>query len=533
MFMVMLDDSVDLSRGELLLHFGEVSADLNIKIEARDARYARQYSASRRMSIEYGQNRIVRVTGKQDFDGLRPGGWQPHVSWPLWDRIQFVGVVIEARYNRPVNGTLRLDRIEYVPVDGPPRELALWSDRVFTYEYAPAGEYRQALALDLGTGLGSPPEVIVAPKRDDPSTALFLSGAGYKIDLDPLSAVGFSSQASVREEPHRIDGLLLQSTRMLRSPGRNPALSDSRIRRAALSDPVRVRSVLGSVIFQPVDETGGNPPRLTLTYEDVEVESHSSIRLDFRQQVHETALLWTTPYLDEGRRYRISIEPAYQYWKVTSDLDPFARLDRHRGIISAVLHDEWAQQEFFVLALFGRSNHKEVNADEDEQFVTFEWRKWYGREKLAFSTVGVAFGETDLSIQGRPDDQIREFRAFASLITEVDPDGRWRWSNEAAFNRTNADILIFFPTSQRANVVFDFWRFQSRVTYEVVADVDVSLALEHDVADTHQYDSVGLAARVSFFNAGPFRGELGARQTWYYNLDDSLASLFLQIHFAR
>ena len=76
-----------------------------------------------------------------------------------------------------------------------------------------------------------------------------------------------------------------------------------------------------------------------------------------------------------------------------------------------------------------------------------------------------------------------------------------------------------------------------RGVYEAVAGLVGAQAhnialVEHATADVHQVDSVGLVGRVSVFNLGPFRGEFEARNTWYYNLDEELASVFFEINFS-
>ena len=541
LFYVMLDEPVDLTRGEIRLRFGRVSDDVNLKIELRDAGFDRSYQATRRAPVPAGTDGEVRLAAADGFEELIPGGWTRRVLWPDWRRVRYIGVIVEARYNRAEQGTIELEAIEYHPADGQPRSLALWSDRVFCDEYTPSLLFRRwvrgmsddriAAELLRGRLASDSPEVVDEVRRDDPSTALFISGQGYK--LDAFSPVGIAAQGRVEEVTHRLDGLLISATRMLRFPERPPGVTDSDIRRSALSEPVDVRSWLGEVVFDPVDGPLAGGPRIRFTYEDVDVESDSSIRLDFRQQVHEVALLWATDYLDDGRRWRIVFEPAYQYWKVTSGSDDFARLDKHRGVLGATIRDEWEQREFFLLGFVGKSNHKDADADEVEHRVLAEWRQWYGLEKLAFSTVGVGFTETEFQIPGRPDDQLREFEAFASLITELDTQGRWRWVGEVSFRRTDADILIFFPTSERGHVTFDFWEFQTRLVNEVVPDVDTSFGLEHAVADDHAFDYAAVVGRVSFFNAGPFRGEVGARHTWYYNQDEDLSTLFVRLDFAR
>ena len=309
-------------------------------------------------------------------------------------------------------------------------------------------------------------------------------------------------------------------------------LTSAAERRTTLSEPIRVRGILGSVVFDLPDQPQW--PRFSFTYEDVRVESNSSIQLDLRQRIYETKLLWTTPYLDAQSRYRVTLEPIYQFWRVTTDaVDVFPREDKHRGILNAVIHDDHGQREFFFQVLYGRGDHEDARVEETERSFRAEWRQWYQPGRTAFSTLGVVYSDSVFdSATDLPDDHVRDFEVFANLLMEIDPQGRWRWFNQAAFNRRDVDIFLN-EVEGSTNRVFDFIRIESRITHEFIPDVDLSIGLEHTVADTHAFDSLGWVARASIFEFGPFRAEFGVRDTWYYNLDEDLLTAFMEINFAR
>ncbi len=397
------------------------------------------------------------------------------------------------------------------------------------------------LALPAATALAQPDDTATPPtkqtppalptleavpdvKRDDPATALFPAGAGYKIG-GQLSPLGINSKVTIRENLHRVDDLLINNLRKsFNDPNFDP--------RSMLTEPVQVRTVSSSLIFDLPDRP--DIPRFTFRYEDVEVDSQSSIALDFRQQVHEAAALWTTPYLGDQNRFRITIEPIYQYFRTSTDtVNAETRRDVHRGLVNLVLHDLWQNREFFFQALYGRADHKDVDQEEIEKTFRAEWRQWYHRDKSAFSTLGIVFKENEFRSTSRSSDFSREFELFGNLIIELDELGQWRWFNEISYIRRDIDAFLNL-TAGSTNRVFDVYLIESRFTYEIIPDVDLSLGVEHALADLHDFDSLSLVARASIFNAGPFRAELGARRTFYYNaIDDELTTFFFELNFAQ
>lgn len=116
------------------------------------------------------------------------------------------------------------------------------------------------------------PEATEAIKRDDPSSALFLSGAEFKLDLEPRSVIGIIAQTQISQERHRIDDLLINAVRKSFTVG--PTFDP----RSMLNEPIDVRRVSGSVILDIPDRP--DFPRLTITFENVDVDSSSSIELD-------------------------------------------------------------------------------------------------------------------------------------------------------------------------------------------------------------------------------------------------------------
>lgn len=224
-------------------------------------------------------------------------------------------------------------------------------------------------------------------------------------------------------------------------------------------------------------------------------------------------MLWTTPYVGDTRRFYLTLEPIYQYYRAEGI--PGARRDVHRGLVNVALHDQWQPREFFFQVLYGRADNIDDNVDETETVLRAQWRQWYGREKTAFSTVGFSYRDNEFdSALDRSGDQSRDLEFFGTLITELDAHGRWRWFGQFMFNRREVAIFLdrFNPSTNR---VYDFFRFESRFTYEAVTDVDLSLGVDHAVADTHDLDSIGIVAKASILNFGPFRAEAGARNTWY------------------
>ena len=545
MFMVELDHSIDLSgEGRIELSFDQMSDDFVVKIELRDQNSADRVnrSAWRRVLLSADSDGVISLPGSQPFDALNPFGWQRRMLWPDWQSIRYIGVMIESRYNQAENGSIRLHKIEYVSPKGQRHELEIPFDRTLFLEYTPPKKFlKQSSFTSPITDLANQPiantdeeiyasEVFQDPeatetiKRDDPATALFPSGAGFKLDLDPGSTLGINARAILREELHRIDALLINDVRKTFSdPGFDP--------RAMIIEPIQVRNASGEIIFDIPDRT--DTPRITFSYEDVQVDSQSAIDLDFRLQVHEFSLLWTTPYLDDDRRYRITFEPIYQYFRTTTDrFDPCTRRDNHRGLLNVVFHDEWEQRQFFFQVLFGKANHRDVDLDEIQEVYRAEWRQWYGPEKTAFSTFGIIYSVNDSQSLGRSEDRSRDVEIFGNLIMELDLEGRWRWFSQIKFNQRDIDIFLSVPAGS-TNRLYDFYRIENRLIYEAVNDVDLSFGLEHDMADRHDFDSISLVARASVFGVGSFRTELGARHTRYYNLDDELTTFFFELNFAR
>lgn len=535
MFIAKLSQPVDLSHGgRLRLRLGQFTHDVAIKFEIRDQESGdlTYRGAYRRQRFGAGEEAVIELGGKETFDGLNPSGWQRKAFWPDWQHVQYVGLVVEARYNTQFSASFQLEGVEYVAPDGAVHRLDVPTDQVRFFEFVPDQPRRSPVDVEAPPEDRLPqpvqqqrdysPEIITDIKRIDPSTALFLSGGGFKLDFDPSSALGIASQVILSEETHRVDALLINS---LRKTFNDPTFDP----RSMLTEPVQVRNATGSLILDAPDL-----PRLTFTYSDVEVDSQSSIALDFRQQVHEGSLLWTTPYLDEGRRWRVSLEPIYQYFRVSTDdkANTETRRDVHRGLVNTVLHDHWQQREYLVQVLYGRADHKDVDLEETEKIFRFEWRQWYGQEKTAFSTVGWVFRENTFMPGGRGDDVSRQRELFGNMILELDEHGRWRWFSQAAWVRHDIDAFLNI-VSGSSNQVYDFYQFESRLIYEAVSDLDLSVGVEHSVADAHDFDSVGFVARASVFNVGPFRADLGARRTWYYNLNDDLTTFFFEFNFAR
>ncbi len=549
MFMVRLPQPVDLSAdAQLRLRLSGITHDTTVKIEIRDQESSNVVyrSALRHTSLKAGQDAQIILNGKRPLDGLNPLGWQRKALWPQWDKIQYVGVIVEATYNTATAGALQLDGIDHVHPDGSSQPLAITTDTIQYFEFTPAKAYKKQppstqprtahepsqqqtaptpTPAQPYTPTPTAPEATQAIKRDDPSTALFVSGAGFKLDIDPLSSLGISSKAILREETHRIDALLINQVRKgFNDPNFDP--------RSMLTEPIQVRNAGGSIIF----DVPGRPdiPRFRFTYEDVEVDSQSSIALDFRQQVHEAALLWTTPYLDDASRFRLTLEPTYQYFRTSTDTaDAETRRDVHRGLINAVLHDEHQQRQFFFQLLYGKADHKNVNSEETEKVFRAEWRQWYNPQQTAFSTVGAVYRENVVTPNARAKDATHEIELFANAIVELDDQGLWRWFTEVAYFKVDTDAFLN-QTLPSTNRVYDFYTIETRLTREIFTNVDLSVGLEHAVADTHDFDSLALVTRLSIFNAGPFRAEMGARRTWYYNsVDTELTTFFFEFNFAQ
>lgn len=527
-----LDRPVDLASGaRLVLHVPLIEADraVVLKVEIRDADSADavQRSAFRRVRLPPGRSRVVTIHPPRPLDGLVPAGRQRVVLWPDFSRIQYIGVTVEARHNDVTEGMVQL---------GPIAELVEGRDRVAVpivqtstrfFEHQPAGPSSSEVAD--GTREAPRAATAAAPqrlepieqiRRDDPLSALFPSGAGFK--LEPFYPLGIAARLIVREEPHRIDGLLIEATR-------HDATTSDELRRF-VSDPVLVRSGLASVILETPNEPGW--PRLTYTYEHVDVQSDAPIRLDFQQQIHEVKALWTSPCLGDDGRWRLSLEPAYQAWRVTGE-GGFAREDKHRGFLNAVLHDEYGQREFFLQALASHGDHSDAHVDETEQIYRLEWRQWHGADRTAFSTIGAAYQEVHFDpMTGFPKDRIRDLEVFGNLIIELDAQGRWRWFNQLSAHRKDVDVFIGGAVGS-TNRVFDYFLAESRITHEILTNLDLSLGLEHTAADSHAFDSLGVVARASLFEFGPFRADVGVRDTWYYHLNDDLWTVFMEVNFAR
>ena len=183
----------------------------------------------------------------------------------------------------------------------------------------------------------------------------------------------------------------------------------------------------------------------------------------------------------------------------------------------------------------GRHINFELNPIESA--IRAEWRQWYGPEETSFTVLGTGYSEIDFKAptDNQPDEVFRQFDVFGIWIVELDAQGIWRAFFSAAYNRTDIDITSFPPglgiVKRHAKV--DFLRTEARLTYEVVSDVDASIAVEYAVADQDDFNNISPVFRLAAFNRGPWRAELGARETFYCELDKSLATLFMDVNFAR
>ena len=559
-FGVKLKEPLDLERGELLLTLGAVDQRVSVKIELKDDRFPRspQFMAYRRIELVPGRVSTLCLRQNECCDGIRPiNGWRRIEMWPNWEAIRYVNIVVEARYNDVLNGTLYLDHLAYRRPDGTVVPIPIVDGSVYDFEYQTMREriaIREAKVRSEQSQGGSDTssdqpgnggreqgssdrvrsEVIENVRRADPADALFVSGAGYKPFDQMLPFLGFNARTFAQEEPKRVDDLIITAVDL--------DFATDEQRRRALNEPVFTRGWSASAILDMPGQEYIYWPRLRFTYEDKEILHALETRFpsvrDIRDQTHEFALLANTPGHGENDRYRMTLEPVYQFiLRSTSGNDLGPREDVHRGLLNIILRDDIGDREVFLQGIYAEGNHKNINLLPVEQAVRAELRQWYGRYRSVFTALGIGYSEIDFRVRQNtlPNDVFRQFDVFALLITELDQQGRWRWSVAGSFNRTDADITSF-PAGGgllKKQAKIDFVRIDARLTAEVIPDIDASIGLEHSLASPHDYDSIAPVIRVAAFNFGPWRGEVGARKTYYYNVDDSLAMMFGELNFAR
>jgi len=206
-------------------------------------------------------------------------------------------------------------------------------------------------------------------------------------------------------------------------------------------------------------------------------------------------------------------------------------------LLNIILHDDSAVRQWFLQAIYGEGEHKNIDLDPIERAVRGEYRQWYGYEKDRFTSIGAGYSEINFKAPSDPlpDDIVRRFDCFALLITELDEQGWWRLSLAGAFNSSDIDFTSF-PAGggvQKRNAKIDFFRVEARLIFEVVTNVDVTAGAEVVTADQHDFDNVSVLGQVALFNFGPYRAEFGARGTHYHNLDLSLGTMFMEVNFAQ